>query len=499
MPWFRSVTLCLSLTCAGICLLTGCRSTIPSRTASVDIRPDSRTTAFSAANERQAKPTDLVQDVVSVSHTESTPDSMLDNRDLDDPFQNLDVLSLDLLIEQVQARNPTLAAAQAAWGAAAQKYPQAVALDDPMFQSMFAPDSFTNSSNVQSSYYLGIAQKVPWKGKRGLRGQQADWEASAASLDIGETSLRLAEASRVAFLDYYLNERLRELLDSNTKAAGEFRSIANAKYEGNQVTQQDVLQADVELAQLEQRTIELNQEREIVVARINTLLHRRPDHPLPPPPQTLNEVADLPSAASLRESAVEQRPELQAMAARIQAEQTAVELACKDFYPDFEFMGRYDRFWTDKEQRGQVGMNVNVPLNRSRRHAAVQEREFQVQKMQAELDQATDNVRNEVQAAWSRVQGAIRTVKIYDTKILPTANENLSAARSGYTAGTVDFLRLIEAQRATIDLKEKHQMAVADLHRRWAELERAVGGPIAIASDANQIVIPSKVPAPADE
>ena len=243
---------------------------------------------------------------------------------------------------------------------------------------------------------------------------------------------------------------------------------------------------------MEQRKIELNQEREIAIARINTLLHRRPDHPLPPPPQALSQIADLPSAASLREAAVEHRPELQAMASRIQAEQTAVELACKEFYPDVEFMGRYDRFWTDREQRAQVGMNVNLPLNRSRRHAAVQERQFRVQKMQSELDQATDNIRNEVQAAWLRVQGGVQTVSVFDKKILPTASENLTAARGGYTAGTVDFLRLIEAQRETIALREKHQMAIADLHRRWAELERAVGGAVGMPSEGNSIVVPSE-------
>lgn len=490
MPWFRSVTLCMSVFVIGICCLAGCRSSTPARVSSVVPSPRSERGVLhrTSAAKRESELTS--DEVVSVSHTEHPTYGDPDSNDADDPFWNAESLSLDLLIAEVQARNPSLAAMQAAWGAAAQKYPQAVALEDPMFQSMFAPQSFTSGSNVQSSYYLGVAQKIPWSGKRGLRGQQADWEASAASFDVGETSLRLAEASRLAFLDYYLNERLRELLDSNTKAAGEFRNTANVKYEANQVTQQDVLQADVELAQLEQRKIELNQEREIAIARINTLLHRRPDHPLPPPPPALAQVGDLPAAAALRTFAVDQRPELQALAARIQAEQTAVDLACKEFLPDFEFMGRYDRFWTDKEQRGQVGMNVNMPLNQSRRHAAVQERMFQVRKMQSEFDQAADNIRNDVQMAYARVQGGIQTVKVYDSKILPTANQNLTAARNGYTAGTVDFLRLIEAQRETIELQEKHQMAIAELHRRWAELEHAVGGPISVSPDG--IVVPSE-------
>lgn len=492
MPWFRSKTIREFLTLLGICFLTGCSSTAAARATSVRNSPNSEVAPLPKLGSPNGELTLQTDEIVSVSHTELSQYGSLDGPDPDDPFRESDSLSLDLLIAEVQARNPSLAAVQAAWGAAAQKYPQVVALDDPMFQSMYAPQSFTSNSNVQSSYYLGVAQKIPWAGKRGLRGQQANWEASAASLDVGETSLRLIEVSRVAFLDYYLNERLLELLDSNTKAAGEFRSIANSKYEANQVTQQDVLQADVELAQLEQRKIELSQEREVAIARINTLLHRRPDHPLPPPPLTLPQVAELPPASELRTAAVEQRPELQALVARIQAEQTAIELACKEYYPDFEFMGRYDRFWTDKEQRGQVGMNVNVPLNRSRRHAAVHERQFQVRKLQSELDQATDNIRNEVHAAWARVQGGVRTVRIYDTKILPTTNDNLSAARAGYTAGTLDFLRLIEAQRETIALRERYQMAIAELHRRWAELERAVGGPVSMPPDTNSIVVPSE-------
>ena len=54
----------------------------------------------------------------------------------------------------------------------------------------------------------------------------------------------------------------------------------------------------------------------------------------------------------------------------------------------------------------------------------------------------------------------------------------MAAARAGYVAGNVDFLRLVEAQRQILELREKHQMAIADFHRRMAELERAVGGDV---------------------
>ena len=453
-------------------LLVGCRTP---NVGQVSNLPAPRSTATPCAVQGQDGQVENLPNVSPASFSLLGDDSPAPISDVDDPFAGRDELPLDELIAAVKARNPSLLAAMAAWNAAANKYPQAVALDDPMFQSMYAPNSWSGSSNVQGSYYFGIAQKIPWSGKRDLRGNQANWEAAAASFDAGEVQLRITEASRLAFFDYYLNQRERELNAASREALRGFRDVARAKYEANQVTQQDVLQADVELAQFEQQQIELHQEQIIATARINTLLHRRPDHPLPAPPRTLTVVDELPPVEGLREWAVEHRPELQAMSARVQVEQSAVALACKEFYPDFEVMGRFDRFWTDREQQPQLGLNMNIPLNQSKRHAAVQEALWRVHKMQAEYAQATDTIRSEVQSAHARVSGSQRKVRVFESKILPAAQDNLRAAESGYEAGTVDFLRLIEAQRQVLDLREKHQMAITDFHRRAAELSRAVG------------------------
>ncbi|MFM9965901.1 MAG: TolC family protein [Planctomycetaceae bacterium] len=452
-------------------LSAGCRTPNVEQVYELPV-PHSATASHATRND-SIEPGGSLPRVVPTSFEETS--SQLLVNDADDPFAGRDELPLDELVAAVKARNPSLQGALAAWNAAANKYPQAIALDDPMFQSMYAPVSWSGASNVQGSYYFGIAQKIPWSGKRELRGNQANWESAAASFDVGEVQLRITEAARMAFFDYYLNQRERELNDSSREALSRFRDVARAKYEANQVSQQDVLQADVELAQFEQRQIELQQEQTVAVARINTLLHRRPDHPLPAPPRKLSVAQELPPVAGLREWAVGNRPELQALAARVHAEQSAVELACKEFYPDLEVMGRFDRFWIDREQQPQIGLNMNVPLNQSKRHAAVQEALWRVHKMQAEYDQAADTIRGEVQSAFARVQGSRRKVEVFESKILPAARDNLSAAQSGYEAGTVDFLRLIEAQRQILELREKYQVAVTDFHRRAAELSRAVG------------------------
>ncbi len=383
-------------------------------------------------------------------------------------------LALSALVSEVQQRNPSLKAVLATWGAAAERSPQVVALDDPMFQSMFAPASFS-SSTIQSSYIVGVTQKIPWAGKRALRGQVAEWNAVAASLDYQEVQLRLAEAARLAYYDYYSVFRQIELNDAGLSAVQAFRDTAKSKFEANQVPEQDLLQADVELARLEQRRVEIEQAQQVAIARINTLLHREPQLHLPPPPNRIDVADELPDVGALREQAIEKRPDLAAQAARLNAEKNELALAWKEFYPDLEFMGRYDTFWTDPAQRGQVGMNMNIPLNQNRRNAAVREAMFKVNKMQAEYEQQIDMVRSEVQSAFARLQASRRTIDLYTGKLLPATRSNVAAANSGYEAGTIDFLRLIQAQREFIDLNEKFQQMIVDYYRSRAELDRVVG------------------------
>src|SRR5262249_54399165 len=57
------------------------------------------------------------------------------------PFQGLNELSADALVEQVLARNLSLAQMAAAWQAALARYPQVTSLEDPMFGTTLAPGS----------------------------------------------------------------------------------------------------------------------------------------------------------------------------------------------------------------------------------------------------------------------------------------------------------------------------------------------------------------------
>jgi outer membrane protein TolC len=393
-------------------------------------------------------------------------------------------LSAEALIEQVLSCNPTLAQMVAAWQAASARYPQVTSLEDPMFAATVGPGTMSpDDAGVEFAYRVEISQKLPFPGKLRLRGENALAEASAAGRDVDDMRLQLIESAQTALYDYYLVERALEVNEESLRLLREFRQNARTRYETGLVPEQDVLQADVEIGKEQDRRLELEQMRQVAVARINTLMHLAPDSPLPPPPKQINVKEELPDAQSLRATALARRPDLQAIANRIAAEEASLALAYKEFYPDFEPFFMYDRFMgnvTDnRDLATMLGVKLNLPIYRGRRYAAVAEAQARISQRRAELARLSDQVNYQVQEAYARVQRSEKSVRLYRDTILKAAEANVKAAQAAYVSGKAPFtfLSLIEAERNLVNLRDGYYGALADYFRRRAALERAVGGP----------------------
>jgi outer membrane protein TolC len=385
-----------------------------------------------------------------------------------------EALDIDALVAEVLAVNPDIRAAAAAWRAAAQRYPQEVSLDDPMFGFMLGPDSW-GAPALNDAYVLEASQAIPWPGKRQLRGNIARAEANAAYHDVGNERLRIAEATRLAYYEYFLAHRQLAVLAESTHLLEDFRQIALTRYEAATVEQQDVLLADVELADLERRRLELARQERVARARINTLLLVPADAPLPAAPTELPTTDSLPAADELRALALSQRPDLAAQAARIRREQYAVNLACKEFYPDLELVARYDAFWQEEPLRPMVGMNLNVPLYKQKRWAAVNEARARIAQQQAELDSLVNELMFDVEQAYRQVEESRGALAVFETRLLPTARHSIDAARASYLAGRLDFLRLVQSQRQLLDLQDRYYEAIAAYRSRVTQLRRLIG------------------------
>ena len=402
--------------------------------------------------------------------------------EVDTPFADPSSLTSSRLVEAVLARNPDIPTMEATWAATKARIEQARSLDDPMLFYSMAPRSAT-ADGMDFGQKLSLSQRLPWPGKRDLRGDIARFESDAAFVGIEQARLKLTETAKAVYADWYFVHAAIRINGVNQSLLRAFQNIAEINYSAGRASRQDALRAEVEQVLLEHRGIVLERHRREVLARLNTLLLRLPDRPLPPP-AGLSAPLPLPPVEKLRERVLAQHPALRALAARSRASHHRERLAARDFYPDITLNAGYNSFWNQDEKRLTVGVSINIPLQ-GKRHAAKDEARALSLHLDSQQRAKVAQLLGEVQRAVERLRESKHVLKLFQNRLLPLAEENLEAAQSDYEAGSGDFLDLISAEKNLMQTQLQRAQALADYYRRLAALEALVGGPLAAPSGSN--------------
>ncbi|QRK11489.1 TolC family protein [Archangium violaceum] len=393
----------------------------------------------------------------------------------DEPFTGARVLERAELVRQVLERNPGLEAARAAWRAAQARPELSTALEDPMLRYEMAPLSlFSRETSFGQS--IELSQRLPFPGKRALAGEVARAEAEAMRGDFEAARLRLALMASMLYDDLYVVHRGLVVNAHHEEVLREMRRAAEAQYVAGRASQQDPLQAEVELGMLERERLMLESQREVLQAQLNGLLHRAPHLPLPPPPETLAVSTESPPPVeSLAEEALKQRPELASQRARVGGGDASVKLARRESFPDVMVMGSYSTMWMETPHRFMAGVALELPLFQGKRRAMVDEARGMLQRMKSEEEQLADDIRVEVAQARARLVEARKAVALYRDRVVPAANDQVAAARAGFESGRNGFQVLLDAEKNQRGVELRFEEALADVQRRQAELQRALG------------------------
>jgi outer membrane protein TolC len=401
-------------------------------------------------------------------------------------FAGIQVLESEVLVREVLRRNPSLRAAQEAWRAALARYPQETALGDPMLDIGVGPRTFGGETG-DDAFALELRQPLPFPGKLGLRGEMALADAEASHRELDASRIDLAVRAQVLFADYYLAARALEINATHLRLLEELHQSALAQYQGGLASQQDPLQAETERLELVHREIELHARYRTRAQQLNALLHRAADLPLPPPPQELAPQTLSGDALDLAaERSLESRPELAAADATIAARESARALALREYLPDLELWGKYDRFWSENELRPSVGVAFNVPLQLGRRRGALEQADAELERARRERERLADDIRAGVAIAVERVREQQHLQELLSTQTLPTARDRVVAARAAYDTGQTTFPAVIDAFRARLQAELAHETAVATLARRQAEFFGAAGDLAALESGGSR-------------
>ncbi len=388
--------------------------------------------------------------------------------------------------------NPGLEAAFSRWKAALEQVPQVKALPDPKFNYLYYVQEVETRVGPQR-HGFGIAQVFPWFGKLELRGDVATEAAQAARKRYDAVKLRLFFEVKDAYYEYYYLAKSVAVTKENINLVRHLESVARSRYKAAVGRHPDVVRAQVEIGKLEDRYQTLRDLRQPIVARLNAALNRPVEADIPWPSEIIVEDVNMVDEELLGQL-VAANPELGALDFEISRNRRAIELAKKDYYPDFNFGLNFVDTDTSADSQPDNGkdpviamISLNLPLWRDKYDAGVREARARYYAARQDKKEKTNSLSSQLKMASYRFRDAERKIDLYGDALLPKARESLKVTESGYLATTESFTDLIDAQRIFLEFALAYERALADKGQSLAKLEMLVGREISDSGNENQV------------
>lgn len=289
-----------------------------------------------------------------------------------------------------------------------------------------------------------------------------------------------------AFFQVLLGEKLVQVARDNLKSLEVQKRNAEASFQQGLTALNDVLKADVAVAQALQRERAARKDVTILRSRLNQIL----DLPAVTKLELAEEEIVLHRTEDLEHHYVlaeKQRPEILESDEAIRQTQEGVVAARSRYYPQVSAFAQYYRDGNDffannneftNEHNAAVGVRMNWNLfEGGRTDASIKElmhRQMALEERQRDLVQ---QVHLQVEDAYEQLQVAKANIETARAA-LKQAEENERMTTLQYKEQLVIFLEVLNAQVFLAQTQADYYQALYGYRIAWADLERAVGGPL---------------------
>jgi cobalt-zinc-cadmium efflux system outer membrane protein len=391
------------------------------------------------------------------------------------------VTPLSALLAEAEKNNPQIEAARQGWQAAKQVPTQVSTLPDPQFNlqhvSVGSPRPFAGYTNSDFAYLgLGVSQDIPYPGKLRLKGEIAKRDADVSQQQIESVRRAvLAEIKGTYFQLAYLSRTLM-LLEEDGGLLKQVEQAADARYRSGMGTQQDVLQAQLQKTKLLREIAVHHLQVGKLEAQLKQLLNRSQESP-DIEPANLTETPLVQTYADLLAAAQLQNPEIASAKKLIERQSLQVDLARKDFYPDFNVQYMWQR--TDPGQFRayyMLSFGIKVPIYRSRKQRPeLAQAESEQLRARSGLQAQSQQLAGDLRSQYVIVQQTSELLKIHREGLSPQARSEFQAGLAAYQSGKHDFQALLTAFLDVLHLDEDYWQNVAEYETAIARLEQLTG------------------------
>ena len=390
--------------------------------------------------------------------------------------------SLELLLNLAYKRNQGLQAAQQKVQAVLEQYPQAAYLNNVLAQyNAFTKQLDTKVGPTKHKEMVGM--RFPSPGMLSIKSTIVTQDVQVMQKDVEIALRNLITDVRLAYYEYLFVHESLAITRENQELLELMVQIATTKFRASMGNYQSILKAQVALSRLSDSLLTLEERRETLRARLNTLLDRMPDARLGIP-QVPDHFEVILSLDQLYELGVSHRQELQKQQLVIGKMELMIDMVQRMSTPDASTGTSYFedrtgiRSGTDKMPMtfmNQRSVNPATAAWFTKDNAYTREVALKVDAMRQMIIDMEDKTRFMTKLHHFGANTAKRTVMLYEHTLIPQARQALDAANTAYQANKVDFLNLLDAQRTLLNFQLEQHKALWDHRMHTAQLEQVIG------------------------
>jgi cobalt-zinc-cadmium efflux system outer membrane protein len=395
--------------------------------------------------------------------------------DLAGPVRLADLLPLLL------RRNPGVRAARARLEAAAERYPQAISLPDPMVEATWYTKNAMDPEGEFPRWDLMLRQEFPLPNVLILRGEAATKEAEGEALRY-EAAVRdaVAELKDVEAERAYLAAAAR-VQSALRDVYRRYAEVARGGAESGRTRLPESFRAEALLAQAGYELTLVDEVRRVEDQRLRALLAL-------PAAVALGDPADAPQPAGMDANADElarralaYNQELREAGVDVEVAQLRSRLARWDYAPTFSLGAglmkndEIDHAAGTEEDSTVVTLGISIPLWLGTKAAAVREADAKLRAAQAAAAGQRERVLADVARLSFRLRNAGRLATLYGRELVPQAEKALVRSQAMVQEGSESLSSSLELAATWQQLRIAELRAQADQAQAVAALERLLG------------------------